>query len=110
LNWDGRGRYFEDRAGRKLHRNFPVIDKIPDGLATSIKSMDFRAATNQKATLLAYRLKKYVGEVSEFAGGKLGNDVVKFSDIEGRVLEVVIPKRYNDHEATRNCRSGSRLG
>ena len=26
LNWDERGRYFEDRAGRTLHRNFPVID------------------------------------------------------------------------------------
>jgi hypothetical protein len=60
MNWDERGRYFEDRAGRTLHRNFPVIDKIPDGLAASIKSMDFRAATYQKATPFAYRLKIYV--------------------------------------------------
>jgi hypothetical protein len=91
LNWDERGRYFEDRAGRTLHRNFPVIDKIPDGLATSIKSMDFRAATYQRTTPFAYRLRIYVGEVSEFVGGKLGKDVVDPSDIKGRALEVVIP-------------------
>ena len=91
MNWDERGRYFEDRAGRTLHRNFPVIDKIPDGLAASIKSMDFRAATYQKATPFAYRLKIYVGEVLEFVGGQLGKDVVKPSDVKGRLLAVVIP-------------------
>ena len=91
VNWDERGRYFEDRAGRALHRNFPVIDKIPDGLATSVKSMDFRAATYQRTAPFAYRLRIYVGEVSEFVGGKLGKDVVDPSDIKGRALEVVIP-------------------
>ena len=91
MNWDERGRYFEDRAGRTLHRNFPVIDKIPDGLATSVKSMDFRAATYQKTPPFAYRLRIYVGEVSEFVGGKLGKDVVDPSDIKGRALEVVTP-------------------
>ena len=91
MNWDERGRYMEDRAGRTLHRNFPVIDKIPDGLATSIKSMDLRAATYQKTAPFAYRLRIYVGEVSEFVGGELGDDVVTPSDIKGRALEVVIP-------------------
>ena len=62
-----------------------------DGLATSIKSMDFRAATYQRTTPFAYRLRIYVGEVSEFVGGKLGKDVVDPSDIKGRALEVVIP-------------------
>jgi hypothetical protein len=93
MKWDERGHYMEDRAGRTLHRNFPVIDKIPDGIATSIKSMDFRAVTYQRAATLAYRLRRYVGEVSEFVGGQLGKDVVKLSDINGRALEVVIPKR-----------------
>jgi hypothetical protein len=91
MKWDERGRYMEDRAGRTLHRNFPVIDKIPDGLATSIKSMDFRVATYQKATPFTYRLKSYVGEISEFVSGKLGKDVVRPSDVKGRALEVVIP-------------------
>ena len=37
LGWAARGRYFEVRLGRTLHEKFPVIDKIPDGIATSIK-------------------------------------------------------------------------
>ena len=91
MNWDERGRYFEDRAGRTLHRNFPVIDKIPDGLATSIKSMDLRAATYQNTTPFAFRLRTYVGEVSEFVSGRVGKDVVAPSDVQGRALELVVP-------------------
>jgi hypothetical protein len=91
MNWDERGRYMEDRAGRTLHRNFPVIDKIPDGLATSIKSMDLRAATYQNPTPFAYRVRTYVSEVSKFVSGRLGEDVVAPSDVQGRALELVVP-------------------
>jgi hypothetical protein len=66
--WAARGRYFEQRLGRTLHENFPVIDKIPDGIATSIKSIDLKAATYQNAAGLTGRLQKYVNEVSEFVG------------------------------------------
>jgi len=82
----------EMRLGRTLHENFPVIDKIPNGIATSIKSIDLRAATYQNMATLINRLSKYVGEVSEFVGGELGEDVVEFSDIKGRAVEVAIPK------------------
>jgi len=87
-----RGRYMEMRLGRTLHENSPVIDKIPNGIATSIKSVDLTAATYQNMTILINRLSKYVGEVSEFVGGRLKKDVVEFSDIKGRALEVAIPK------------------
>jgi hypothetical protein len=90
--WAARGRYFEERLGRTLHPNFPVIDKIPDGTATSIKSIDLNAATYQDAARLTYRLQKYVNEVSEFVGGRMGKDVVEFSDIKGRALIVAVPK------------------
>jgi hypothetical protein len=92
LRWDERGRYFEDRLGRTLHPNFPTIDKIPDGIATSIKSIDLRAATYQDATRLAYRLKDYVNDVSEFICRNWANDEVKLSDIKGRALSLAIPK------------------
>jgi hypothetical protein len=72
--------------------NFPVIDKVPDGIATSIKSIDLKAATYQNAVGLTRRLAKYVGEVSEFVGDALGNDVVDISDIKGRALSVAVPK------------------
>jgi hypothetical protein len=91
IGWAARGRYFEEQLGRTLHPNFPVIDKIPDGIATSIKSIDLNAATYQNAAQLTYRLNKYVDEVVEFKGAKWSNDVVKLSDIRGRALSLAIP-------------------
>jgi hypothetical protein len=90
--WAWRGRYFEQRLGRTLHENFPVIDKIPDGIATSIKSIDLNAATYQNAAGLTGRLEKNVNEASEFVGDRLGNDVVLPSDIKGRALSLAVPK------------------
>jgi hypothetical protein len=87
-----RGRYFEERLGRTRHENFPVIDKIPDGISTSIKSIDLNAATYQNAAGLTGRLVKYVNEVSEFVGDSLANDVVLLSDIKGRALSLAVPK------------------
>ena len=92
LGWAARGWYFDVRLGRTLHKNFPVIDKIPNGTATSIKSIDLGAATYKNTTTLTKRVSEYAGEVSEFVGGKLRNDVVKSSEIRGRALEVAIPK------------------
>jgi hypothetical protein len=92
LGWAARGRYFEDQLGRTLHPNFPTIDKVPDGIATSIKSIDLNAATYQDDARLTYRLNKYVNDVVEFNGASLANDEVKLSDIEGRALHLAIPK------------------
>jgi hypothetical protein len=66
LGWAARGRYFEEQLGRTLHPSFPTIDKIPDGIATSIKSIDLNAATYQDDARLTYRLNKYVDDLVEF--------------------------------------------
>jgi hypothetical protein len=92
LGWAARGRYFEVRLARTLHVNFPVIDKIPDGVATGIKSIDLNAATYQDSTRLAYRVRKYVNEVSEFDGATWANYEVKSSEIKRRAVRLAIPK------------------
>jgi len=89
--WAARGRYFEEQLGRTLHPNFPAIDKMPGGIATSIKSVDLNAAIYQNAAQLTYRLNKYVDEIVEFKGAKWANDVVKLSDIRGRAVSLAIP-------------------
>jgi contact-dependent growth inhibition (CDI) system restriction endonuclease-like protein len=111
LGWAARGRYFEVRLGRTLHVNFPIIDTIPDGVATSIKSIDLKAATYQDAARLTYRLQKYVNEVSEFAGGRMGNDVFGPSDIQGRALSVAVPKGMTvaQRDAIETVRSWARM-
>jgi hypothetical protein len=75
-----------------LHPSFPTIDKIPDGVAASIKSIDLNAPTYQDDARLTYRLNKYIDDVVEFNGANLANDEVKLSDIEGRALHSAIPK------------------
>jgi len=92
LRWDERGRYLERLLGRSLHPNFEVIDGIPDGIATSIKSIDLRAATYQTPRSLIQRLGDYINELEEFTGAKRGGDIVQESDIKSRVLSLAIPK------------------
>ena len=92
LGWAARGRYFEDRLGRTLHPSFPRIDKIPEGVATSIKSIDLNAATYRNANSLRYRLNDYVDKVESFKGRSWGDDEVTESDITGRALHLAIPK------------------
>ena len=92
--WAKRGRKIHDLlSDGSLGPNFPTIDMIsPSGVVTSIKSIDLNAAVYRKDTSLMYRLSDYVGKVSEFDGDRLDDDVVKSSDITGRVLQLVIPK------------------
>ena len=92
LGWAARGRYFEDRLGRTLHPNFPAIDKMPDGIATSIKSIDLNAKTYQVPNSLSYRLNNYVDEVEGFNGDRWGGDEVKEIDITGRAINIAVPK------------------
>ncbi len=76
LGWAARGHYFENDFGQTLHVKFPVIDAIPNGIATSIKSIDLNAATYQNAVGLTDRLVKYVQQVSEFTGARFAGNVV----------------------------------
>lgn len=90
--WAKRGRYFEERLGRTLHPNFPIIDRFVNGIATSVKSIDLNAATYQNAVRLANRLNKYVDDVAAFNGAAWANDEVDSLAIKGRALSLAIPK------------------
>jgi hypothetical protein len=37
-------------------------------------------------------LQQYVNAVAEFVGGRTGDDVISFSNIEGRALSLAVPK------------------
>jgi hypothetical protein len=92
LRWDQRGRYFEDLLGRTLNRSFPVIDRIPNGTATSIKSIDLNAATYQDPRSLINRLGSDINDLEEFNGARRGSDQVAAPDIKSRLLSLAIPK------------------
>ena len=71
---------------------FRTMDNFTNGVATSIKSIDLRAATYQDAARLAYRLNKYIDDLGDYEGGVLSNIEVKSSDISERTLNLIVPR------------------
>ncbi len=84
-----RGQVIEQMLGQNLPRNFPVIDRWVNGVATSIKSLDLNAATYQNMTRLSQRLTGYIDKVAGFQGRTWAG--VQVRGVTGRVLELVVP-------------------
>jgi len=92
LGWAARGIYISEQRGANLPALFPGVDKWLDGVATSIKSIDLTAATYQDATRLTYRLNDYVNKLIFFDSASFGDYQIEASSINGRVLDLVVPK------------------
>jgi hypothetical protein len=93
LGWGLRGQKINELFGDPTFpSNYPVIDKIPNGVATSVKSIDLNAATYQNEASLAYRLNKFVADVREFNGDTWGGLPISDTDIKGRAVHLIVPK------------------
>jgi hypothetical protein len=93
LGWGLRGQKINEVFGDPTFpSNYPVIDKIPNGVATSVKSMDLNAATYQNEVSLAYRLNKYVDDVRDFDGARWATKNIRDTDIDGRAVQVIVPR------------------
>ena len=93
LGWGLRGQKINEVFGdQTFPSNYPVIDKIPNGVATSVKSIDLNAATYQNEAGLAYRLNKYVVDVRDFDGADWGDMPISETDIQGRAVHLIVPK------------------
>jgi hypothetical protein len=108
LGWAARGLYFSELLGADLPPTFKVIDAFSKGVATSIKSIDLRAATYQSAVRLTYRLTQYVDKLVLFDGAKLGAWRVNAEAITGHVLSPTIRDRSREGACTGlRCRAHS---
>lgn len=87
-----RGFVYEAAAGGNLVRNYPVIDKFVKGVATSIKTLDLKAKTYQKAGAVYSKLKGYIDDLYEFQGTIKGGVNTTNGAIKEKVLDVAIPK------------------
>jgi RHS repeat-associated protein len=87
-----RGNAIETMLSANLPRTFPTIDRFVNGVATSIKSIDLRAASYQNAARLEGVLSRYVGLLEGFSGARLGTAVVEGSQVTSKVLEVAVPQ------------------
>jgi len=88
-----RGQVIEDMLGRSpfLARNFPVIDRFVNGVATSIKSIDLRAANFQNISTLTRTVQGYINTLATWQGAVWGGFEVRGADIVGRELLLAIP-------------------
>ena len=78
-----------------LSRTWATIgfDCSPDTSAsTSVKSIDLNAKNYQNDASLTYRLNQYVAEVREFEGAKWAGKNIRETDIDGRAVQVIVPK------------------
>jgi hypothetical protein len=91
LGWAARGRVIERAFGANLPPNFEVIDRFIDGIATSIKSLDLTAATYQDPARLLSRINRYVDQLANFKGARLGPFNLEERDIVTRELRLVVP-------------------
>jgi len=88
-----RGLKIEQMLGGNLPKNFPVIDRISGGIATSIKSMDLSAATYRKGNAVFSTLKKYLNALDKFTSARrLDADIVYGRSYFNKRLEVAMPK------------------
>lgn len=86
-----RGRIIEGMLGGNLPKNFPVIDKLENGVATSIKSIDLTADTYNKGNGLLNTLNGYINKLANFTQGKIGNFTVQEGeDFTKKAIEVAI--------------------
>jgi hypothetical protein len=97
-----RGELIESMVGRSpfLVSNFPVIDRFANGVATSIKSLDLRAATYQDVTKLSRKVLGYIDDMATYQGQprRWGGVQITQAQITGRALDLVIPAHGVAHE------------
>src|SRR5712691_1230784 len=87
-----RGRAFELVLGHNLPPNFPSIDIFNrgTGTATSIKSIDLRAATYQNRSALYSKLSGFINDLADFTETTYAG--IKVSGITSRTLIIAVPK------------------
>lgn len=94
LGWGARGVALERLrlAGpRTLPSNTPTIDDFPYGVALSIKSIDLNAPWYRDPLNLSRRIDRYVDRLRAFNVLKWGNVRIEKGDVEGKVLDIVVP-------------------
>lgn len=88
-----RGRRIEEMLGANplWPKNFPTIDKVVDGVATSIKSMDLTAKSYQKGNAVLNTLKGYVDDLAKFTSESWGGTAVsKGETYTSKALELAV--------------------
>lgn len=97
-----RGNMIDDALGNNLGHNFPVIDKLENGVITRIKSMDLNAPSYQTAKGVYNKLRRDMDELDNFRRKNWNGKKVNENDYWSKKLEIAI----QDMKITAEQRSG----
>jgi filamentous hemagglutinin len=81
----------EQRLGKNLPSNYPVIDRFEHGIATSIKSMDLAAPSYRNAAAISHVGQGYIDKVAQFQPRPWAGARIKVSEIQGLSMELAVP-------------------
>ena len=86
-----RGNTIDNALGNNLGHNFPVIDKLENGVITSIKSIDLTLPSYQTAKGIYSKLRRDVDELDDFKTKTWAKIEVTPERYSSKALEIVIP-------------------
>jgi hypothetical protein len=87
-----RGQIIETNLGHNTPPNTPVIDRLADQKATSIKSLDLNAATYQNPSQLKSVLTGYTNKMIGYNQGRVGDETIRYGeDFTKKALDVAVP-------------------
>jgi filamentous hemagglutinin len=89
-NFD-RGWYIDKLLGNNLGRYFPVVDKLENGVLTSIKSIDVTAKSYQTQSGLYSTIRTQINALDKFTGDSYNKVDVTPDMYSSKVLQVAIP-------------------
>ncbi|MBQ3642697.1 hypothetical protein II906_12350 [bacterium] len=87
--------------GDGLGKNFPIVDRLENGVLVSTKSLDLGAKSYKNPEKLEKRLQKYIDQMNDFEkkypkvkepnGMKWGKTELKSTQYTSKKLELIIP-------------------
>ena len=96
-----RGQIIDKSFGNNLGSNFPVVDRLDDGILYSFKSYDTAAKTYQTTPGFFNRLKCDINSLNDFAGRSWGGVTVNVGDYSRKVLQIGVPDRLLSAEQSK---------
>ena len=89
------GEKIDEIMGNNLGRTFKTFDNFDKntGIATSVKSINLDAKTYQSGSGLSSKIKNDIGATLDFKEYKLNENYLNSSNINGRVVNIVVDDR-----------------
>ena len=108
----GTGLRIDDKMKNNLGRTFKTFDNFDKktGTATSVKSINLDAKTYQNGSGLSSKIKNDIGATLDFKEYKLNENYLNSSNINGRVINIVVDDKPLNQSQIENFKKAIDFG